>query len=465
MTIGPAPMIKIEEMSVLFGIGTRFGVKGQANCRAYRGCLAGCKRVRAESLPADRLRKISPVIRLASALHPRPETSPEPDLALSPQILFEFGPSGAADLFVDPIEIITARTTEDVMPALLQAEGALQRGFWVAGFLSYEAGYALEPKLVALMPENRRVPMVCFGVFAGPNASAAKALLIRADSQAAIADLSAQKVSLDETAYAAVFAKVMDLIQAGDIYQANLSMPMQAQMRGNPLALWGALRRKQSVRHGALVQLNEEVTLLSRSPEMFFRTSSDGLIEARPMKGTAPRNADAAIDAAVAEILRNDPKNRAENLMIVDLLRNDLGRICRIGSIQVPELFAIESYATVHQMVSQVQGRLMPGVGLAKIFKALFPCGSVTGAPKIRAMEVIEEVETQPREVYCGSIGWAAPDGRAVFSVAIRTLHLYGESEIVLNAGGGIVADSTAQSEYDEALWKARFAALPKSKA
>ncbi len=361
--------------------------------------------------------------------------------------------------------MIVAREPNDVLPTLLRAEAALQRGFWVAGYVSYEAGYVLEPKLATLMPKSRRVPLVCFGVFSGPDAAAAKALLIRADAQAAIADLSALQVALDERAYEIVFNTVMDLIRAGDIYQANLSMPMQARMRGNPVALWGALRRKQSVRHGAFVQLSDDVTLLSRSPELFFGTDGTGLIQTRPMKGTAPRNIDAAIDAAIVENLRNDAKNRAENLMIVDLLRNDLGRICRIGSIHVPELFAIESYATVHQMVSQAQGRLMPGVGLAGIFKALFPCGSVTGAPKIRAMQVIEQVETTARDVYCGSIGWAAPDGRASFNVAIRTLHLYGDSEIVLNAGGGIVADSTAQSEYDEALWKARFAALPKSKA
>ena len=146
-------------------------------------------------------------------------------------------------------------------------------------------------------------------------------------------------------------------------------------------------------------------------------------------------------------------------------MRNDLGRVCRIGSIRVPELFRIESYATVHQMISQVQGMLMPGIGLSGIFKALFPCGSITGAPKIRAMEVIREVEDGARDVYCGTIGWAAPDGRACFNVAIRTLHLYGSSEVVLNAGGGIVADSTAQSEYDEALWKVRFATLPRNRS
>jgi para-aminobenzoate synthetase component I len=176
------------------------------------------------------------------------------------------------------------------------------------------------------------------------------------------------------------------------------------------------------------------------------------------MKGTAPRDADPARDAALRAELGHDVKNRAENLMIVDLLRNDIGRIAEIGSVRVPELFTVETYATVHQMVSRVTGRLAPGTRLSRVFRALFPCGSVTGAPKLRAMEIIRELEPWPREAYCGAIGWAAPDGRASFNVAIRTIALHPGGEAVLNVGGGLVADSSAASEYEEALWKARFA-------
>jgi para-aminobenzoate synthetase component 1 len=176
------------------------------------------------------------------------------------------------------------------------------------------------------------------------------------------------------------------------------------------------------------------------------------------MKGTAPRDADAGRDAALAAALAADPKNRAENLMIVDLLRNDIGRIAEIGSVRVPALYAVERYATVHQMVSRVTGRLRGGTSLARMLAALFPCGSVTGAPKVRAMELIRELEPWPRDAYCGSIGWAAPDGRAAFNVAIRTVTLFPDGAAVLNVGGGVVADSTAEAEYEEALWKARFA-------
>jgi para-aminobenzoate synthetase component 1 len=177
------------------------------------------------------------------------------------------------------------------------------------------------------------------------------------------------------------------------------------------------------------------------------------------MKGTMPRGETALQDALNKAHLSGDVKNRAENLMIVDLLRNDLSRIAEIGSVRVPELFHVQTYATVHQMVSRVVGQLRAGTGLADVFAALYPCGSITGAPKVRAMEIIHALEDTPREAYCGTIGWAAPDGRAEFNVAIRTLMRDGDTA-VLNVGGGVVWDSTAESEYEEALWKARYATL-----
>jgi para-aminobenzoate synthetase component 1 len=185
-----------------------------------------------------------------------------------------------------------------------------------------------------------------------------------------------------------------------------------------------------------------------------------GSIEACPMKGTTARQSDPAADQAARETLANSAKNRAENLMIVDLMRNDLAQISQIGSVTVPRLFDVESYATVHQMTSTIRARLRPGTGLPDILRALFPCGSVTGAPKIRAMEIIRELETSPRGAYCGAIGWVAPGGAMRFNVAIRTLTWYTPDRIVLNVGGGIVYDSTADAEYDEAMCKARFAAL-----
>ncbi|WP_198945078.1 chorismate-binding protein, partial [Brevirhabdus pacifica] len=233
-----------------------------------------------------------------------------------------------------------------------------------------------------------------------------------------------------------------------------------AEYEGDPRALQAALARVQPVGHGALVDLPDAPCIASLSPELFFRTDPQGRIATHPMKGTRPRHDDPARDARLRQELRDSIKDRAENLMIVDLMRNDLSRFSKVGSVRVPGLFEVETYATVHQMVSRVTGELRAGTGLADIMRALFPCGSITGAPKIRAMEIIVELEHAARDVYCGSIGWAAPDGASSFNVAIRTLTLFDDGRARLNAGGGIVADSTPEDEYQEALWKARFARL-----
>jgi para-aminobenzoate synthetase component 1 len=255
--------------------------------------------------------------------------------------------------------------------------------------------------------------------------------------------------------YASAFARVQDYITAGDVYQVNLTFPLSGETEAGAAALYAGLRRGQQVGHGCLVQAGD-FAVLSRSPELFFAVDGAGAITARPMKGTAPRSAAPQEDARLAEELRLSEKNRAENLMIVDLLRNDLSRIAEIGTVKVPKLFEIETYATLHQMTSTVTAQLRP-VGLSEMMAALFPCGSITGAPKIRAMQVIREVEPFARGAYCGAIGWVAPTGAMEFSVAIRTA-LLREGRITLNVGGGIVADSQVDAEWEEALCKAGFA-------
>jgi para-aminobenzoate synthetase component I len=227
-------------------------------------------------------------------------------------------------------------------------------------------------------------------------------------------------------------------------------------LQGTPLGLYGAFRRTGPVGHGAYVNLGIGPVVVSRSPELFFRVDACGRITTRPMKGTAPRDQDPVRDAAIAAALNASEKDRAENLMIVDLLRNDISRLSRVGSVKVPALFAMEKYSTVHQMTSTVEGQLVEASSMASVIPALFPCGSVTGAPKIRAMQIIRAVEPFARGVYCGAIGWMSPDGQADFSVAIRTLSVKG-SDIVMNVGGGVVHGSTAVGEWEEALWKARF--------
>ena len=371
------------------------------------------------------------------------------------QIFFEHGPGERPALFDDALSVKTARTPEEVETVLRDAEEARRAGAWIAGYISYEAGYAFEDRLLPLMPGDRRLPLVHLATFTGPRDPAA--VLARMEEEAGATRIAAPEPVITREDYNRAIARVLDLIAAGDIYQANLTFPMVSRLlSGTPEGLYGRLRRSGPVGHGAFVDLAGEPALVSRSPELFFRLEADGRITTRPMKGTRPRDADPARDADLAQELRSSPKDRAENLMIVDLLRNDISRISQIGSVKVPELYTVEHYATVHQMVSEVQGQLAQPASLPDLIRALFPCGSVTGAPKIRAMEVIREVEPFARDAYCGAIGWMAPDGSADFSVAIRTLTVDG-GEIRMNVGGGVVYGSTEAGEWEEALWKARF--------
>lgn len=364
------------------------------------------------------------------------------------QIRFDQGPLGAGTWFGDPSDLIVAETPADVPAALDALQVARDAGHWLAGYGTYELGYALEPRLAERMPTERRLPLLCFGVYAAPGLRALR------HGDAALSDPVPRWT---EARYAAAFEKVNAYIGAGDIYQANLTFPMDATYEGTSEALYAALSTRQPVGQGALVLQDGRPDLLSRSPELFFRTSSTGVIETRPMKGTQPRSDDPEEDARRIAWLQADEKNRAENLMIVDLLRNDISRVAELGSVHVPELFKIESYATVHQMVSLVRAQLRAQVSVGDIFQALFPCGSITGAPKLRAMEILRDLEPWARDIYCGSIGWLAPDGRSDFNVAIRTLTVE-NGQATLNVGGGVVWDSTAPSEYEEALWKARYA-------
>ncbi|MER8517806.1 aminodeoxychorismate synthase component I [Mesorhizobium sp. M0633] len=356
-------------------------------------------------------------------------------------------------VFDRPAEIIAAHGEADFLPALEAAQAAHDGGKWLAGYFSYEAGYLLEPKLVPLLPAGRRAPLFCLGVFDAP----VEETVAPGDLPASNGPIFDAKAAWSSDDYAKRFARLHDHIRKGDCYQGNLTFPVHAQWSGDPLVAFNALTERQPVKYGALVALGDPI-VLSRSPELFFEVDAEGMIETHPMKGTAPRGATKAEDDRLKAFLRNDEKNQAENRMIVDLLRNDISLISEVGTLDVPELFRIESYPTVHQMVSRVRAKLLPGLAIRQIFAALFPCGSITGAPKIRAMEILRELESGPRDVYCGAIGWIAPGGRMRFSVAIRTISLFANGEAVYNVGGGVVFDSTAEEEYQECLLKARFA-------
>ena len=359
-------------------------------------------------------------------------------------------------LFTAPRAIIEARTLDEVGPALDAIDAALDAGRHVAGMLAYEAGAALVDGLApGQIPAA--VPLVWFGIYGPPERLDATRL------DAALASLDARigrlTVGVSRGDYRDRIGRARAHIRAGDVYQVNLTMPLRFETQAPPLALYAALRRRQPVPYGAVLSL-PEVHVLSVSPELFLRLDPDRTITARPMKGTAPRGATpAADDRLVAELLARN-KDRAENLMIVDLLRNDLARVAQTGSVRVPALFAAERYTTVTQMTSTVTATLRDEVGLADVLRATFPCGSVTGAPKRRAMEVLRTLEDAPRGAYCGAIGYAAPApggglGEAAFSVAIRTATLRGTAGRY-DVGSGIVWDSEADAEYDECLLKAR---------
>jgi para-aminobenzoate synthetase/4-amino-4-deoxychorismate lyase len=378
----------------------------------------------------------------------------------APFILFDDVRAGGAGLlFRHGFKIIEARRPDEVKPALRLVREATAQGLHAAGFLAYEAGHALEAKLAPLSTSAAAFdpPLLWFGLFEDVEQVGYVPSLLP-DPDSGWAGPAAPRV--ERSAYEASLARVKEHIAAGNIYQANLAFRAEVLTAGHPLAVYAGVRRRAKAGHGAVVFTGEH-WLLSFSPELFF-TLEKGQVTAQPMKGTASRHPDPEQDVEEARALRADPKQRAENLMIVDLLRNDLSRVSRPGTVKVPSLFAVESYPTVHQMTSTVTSELEDGLDAVDIVEAIFPCGSITGAPKIRAMEIIAEEEGGPRGVYTGSIGRIAPGGDASFNVAIRTLTIRaGEARALMGLGSGIVADSRAEEEWRECLAKGAFVSDP----
>ncbi|HID96913.1 MAG TPA: aminodeoxychorismate synthase component I [Thermodesulfobacteriaceae bacterium] len=369
----------------------------------------------------------------------------------------------ASYLFTDPVGQLSASGPEDI-PALYEAiDQALDKGYWLAGWWSYEWGYALEPILHGLLASSRAGrPLVWLGIFRSPRKWRHRcgcppcADLPVPGFHGEIGDL---RLDTDRDSYIKAIESIKQYIAMGHTYQVNYTVRGSFSYSGRPVDLYRAMKARQAVSYGAVIK-NGSRWILSLSPELFFRR--DGArIWSKPMKGTVKRGVTVEEDMKFADFLANDPKNRAENVMIVDLLRNDIGRLSIPGTVRVTDLFTIERYETLFQMISRIEGRLADGIGWMQIFKALFPCGSVTGAPKIRTMEIISELETSPRGIYTGSIGFLAPGGKAVLSVAIRTAVLEkGAGE--LGIGSGITMDSEPSAEYDECMLKAGFlAGLP----
>ncbi len=370
-------------------------------------------------------------------------------------------PAGENLLFAAPREVLVAHDGPGVLRALARLESAAAEGLHAAGFLAYEAGFVFEERLAGLLPPDPQTPLLWFGLYDAPERLTAaevdaRLAAIAGDRTGAALDIVPR---VDEAAYGRAFDTVKALIAAGDTYQVNLTFKADFRLEGDPVALYRDLVRKQPVSYGALINTGAH-WILSRSPELFV-SSRLGTLRARPMKGTLKRGRTLAEDEAGRAALASDEKNRAENLMIVDLLRNDLSRIARIGSVKVTDLFTVETYRTLHTMTSGIIAEARPGIGPLDLLENLFPCGSITGAPKLRAMEIIHQVEAGPRGVYTGSIGHFAPNGDVTLNVAIRTAVIDSTGRGEIGIGGGIVADSVAGDEYREALLKMAFFTQP----
>ena len=366
-----------------------------------------------------------------------------------PFVLFDDQVTGQQRYFTKPLALIEAHSPADIPRAFEKIETALNNGHHIAGYFAYELGLALSPKLQPLLKKRQREnnPLIKIGVFPSPSDTPPAELLYSA---------APPNIQLtpewNEVDYKSRFKRLQNYITAGDCYQVNLTFPMRGETDASAAQIYSGFRQAQPGRYGALISLGG-ADIISFSPELFFERKGSS-ISMRPMKGTRPRSGDD--DFAIAEAMREEPKSRAENLMIVDLLRNDLSRLSKTGSVKVPELFTLESYPTLYQMTSKITGELRGDVSWLDIFKSLFPCGSVTGAPKIRTMEIIDELENAHRGPYCGAMGFIAPNGNACFNVGIRTAILT-DNKLRYNVGSGVVSDSDGADEYRECLLKAQI--------
>jgi para-aminobenzoate synthetase/4-amino-4-deoxychorismate lyase len=363
--------------------------------------------------------------------------------------------SAASRLLSDCRGSASAASTADLPGFFAAVAAASAAGQIVALALDYELGAWFEPALDAAAGAG---PVARAWFFASQQRLTAAEVANCLAGERAPAGVLDLRLTLDEAAYTTAIGRIQDYIAAGDCYQVNFTFPLCGRAYGSPAALYARLRQQQPTAHAALFCLPDGEAIVSLSPELFLERRGERLIT-RPMKGTAPRGTDAASDATSREALLASTKDRAENVMIVDLLRNDLGRVAVTGSVRVESLCTAEPYPTVWQLVSTVSATAASR-DLGELLMALFPCGSITGAPKVRAMQIINELETAPRGSYCGSLGWLEPEalgGDFSLNVAIRTLHLTADGRAMLGVGSGIVADSMPAAEYAECRLKARF--------
>ena len=361
------------------------------------------------------------------------------------QTIIDFKELGLRHLFTKPIKELKTRDLDQVEALLKEVETYQEAGFYAVGYVSYEAAPAFEKKLAVHPAPLMGEYLLYFTIH-----EEVETLPFPEDYEAV--ELPANwKEEVEAPAYQKAIETIHHHIRQGDTYQVNYTVQLSQELKSDPLAIYNRLVVEQKAHYNAFIQ-HDDVAILSISPELFFE-QEDRLLTTRPMKGTTRRGLTNQADLKEAAWLEADPKNRAENMMIVDLLRNDMNRISEIGSEQVTRLCQVEQYSTVWQMTSTIESHLRPEVDLVQTFQALFPCGSITGAPKISTMEIIQKTEIAPRGVYCGTIGILLPRGKRIFNVAIRTLQMHG-TKAIYGVGGGITWDSKWEGEYQETKQK-----------
>jgi para-aminobenzoate synthetase / 4-amino-4-deoxychorismate lyase len=365
----------------------------------------------------------------------------------------------ASLLFRDAVQHITARDEAGLQHAFEEMESHRRAGRFLCGYVTYEAGYFLAgPKGFRLSKvQARALPLLSFFAFSRCDRLDQDQVshFLDAAGEGPPCGIHSLELNEGEPQYGSKIERIRRYLQAGDTYQVNYTLKYRFAYEGKPLHLYRALRERQTVPYGAYLHF-PEVRAVSRSPELFLRKQGAQLT-AQPMKGTARRGATAEEDQSLLQALRSDPKTRSENVMIVDLLRNDIGRLAQPGSVRVRNLFETQTFETVHQMISTVEGTIAAQVPIGEVFRQLFPCGSITGAPKLRTMEIIEELEEEPRGIYTGAIGYLTPSNDFCFSVPIRTVVSTEDSRAELGIGSGILYEADAAEEFSECLLKARF--------
>jgi len=378
------------------------------------------------------------------------------DFALLEDLMHENDPPGAY-YFTDHSQMIVCTDYSTLPQALATIEVAQQNGQYVVGYLAYETIYGLNDTILKLPPKPRHPLINCrvYKNYQWIDTKDIEAMLAKLDTsqpyKPLIYDLS---LAIDPQTYQQKIAQLKQHLQDGNTYQVNFTSEYHFKLQGSPLQLYQTLRHQQRVSYGALLQF-DDLHIVSLSPELFFKKSNTD-ITCKPMKGTMPRAKDSCADQSLKKSLAQDPKNCAENVIIVDLIRNDLSQLAQPGSVNVPKLFTVETYQTLHQMTSEVCAKIADKTPFIQILNALFPCGSITGAPKKRTMQIIYELEQRDRSVYTGAIGMITPNNDMCFNVAIRTLMIQNQQGF-LGVGGGIVYDSEPQGEYEEMCLKARF--------